>query len=494
MNGATTNLGLEIKVTNKNGPKKLLQVGVGRVIITPPLGIRMAGYTVQEVFSQSVERELTATALVLYDGVIKVAIIACDIIFIQNPDVDRIRDRIGERLGIPGENVLINTSHTHLGPALPSWQPYDNPEQKRIQERYLATLEEDLVGVAALAEGHMQPARIGAGKGSVSIGMNRREPLADGRVVIGENLDGAVDRELGVIRIDDLNGRTIATIMNAAAHTVVLGPKTAQLSPDYVGPAREIVESATGGLSLFLQGATGNVNPICGIGSGGPEQYDDLHRLGTILAGETIKTWADIRTHNRKGPRQLVQSVAVISTWDYETLPDESIEYFNVSSRRLTLPHALLPDRKSAEKQLEEYRDKLDGVKKGGGSLGEANVAERLVSWAGSVLETIDKGVNPPMRDLTFWALRINDIGIIAVSGEPFAELSLEVKERSPLPYTLFLGYSNGCIGYLPTSEAYEEGGMEVVESYRNYLLPAPLTPEWGPAIVKTSLEMLEEL
>ena len=30
MNGATTNLGLEIKVTNKNGPKKLLQVGVGQ--------------------------------------------------------------------------------------------------------------------------------------------------------------------------------------------------------------------------------------------------------------------------------------------------------------------------------------------------------------------------------------------------------------------------------------------------------------------------------
>ena len=450
----------------------------------------MMGYTVQEVFSQSVERDLTATALVLWDGDIKVAIIACDIIFIQNPDVNRIRERIGERLAISGDNVLINTSHTHQGPASPSWQPYDTPEQKSIQERYLATLEEDLVGVAALANGRLQAAR----KGSVHIGMNRRERLADGRVVIGENPEGAVDRELSVVRFDDLNGKTIAVIMNAAAHTVVLGPKTPALSPDYVGPARGIVESAIGGLSLFLQGACGNVNPISGIGAGGPEQYDDLHRLGAILAGETIKTWAEIRTHNRKGPRRIVQSVAALSTWDYESLPEESIEYFNVASRRLTLPHAPLPDRKSAEKQLEEYRDKLAQVKKGDGSTGEINVGERLVWWSESVIREIDKGANPPMRDLTFWALRINDIGIVAVSGEPFAELSIEVKERSPLPFTLFLGYSNGCIGYLPTPKAFAEGGMEVVESYRNYLLPAPLTPEWGPAVVKTSLEMLKEL
>ena len=62
---------------------------------------------------------------------------------------------------------------------------------------------------------------------------------------------------------------------------------------------------------------------------------------------------------------------------------------------------------------------------------------------------------------------------------------------HNSLPYVLIC---NGCIGYLPTPKAFAEGGMEVVESYRNYLLPAPLTPEWGPAIVKTSLEMLKEL
>ena len=103
--------------------------------------------------------------------------------------------------------------------------------------------------------------------------------------MIGENPEGPVDHDVGVIRIDDLSGKPIATVMTAAAHTIVLCPRTSQLSPDYVGPAREIVERATGALSLFFQGAAGNVSPRCGIGSGGPAQFDDLHRIGAMLGG-----------------------------------------------------------------------------------------------------------------------------------------------------------------------------------------------------------------
>jgi len=47
---------------------RLLLAGVARVNITPPMGIRLLGYTVHEGCSQDVERELTATVLVLSDG------------------------------------------------------------------------------------------------------------------------------------------------------------------------------------------------------------------------------------------------------------------------------------------------------------------------------------------------------------------------------------------------------------------------------------------
>jgi hypothetical protein len=78
------------------------------------------------------------------------------------------------------------------------------------------------------------------------------------------------------------------------------------------------------------------------------------------------------------------------------------------------------------------------------------------------------------------------------VNGEPFAELALEVKRRSPITNTFFLGYSNGCLGYLPTPEAFDEGGMEVNESHQNYMLPTRFTREWGPAVVANTLDLLE--
>jgi hypothetical protein len=466
-----------------------LSGGVARAVITPPVGIRMLGYTVQEEVSRSVERDLTATALVLSDGDTKVVLIACDVVFIQSPHVDRMRERVGGRLNIPAAHVLINASHTHLGPMFPGWQQ-EAPEQARLQERYVALLEEVLAGVAAVADEKRQPARIGAGEGTAPLGMNRRERLPDGRVIIGENPAGAVDRAVGVIRVDDLQGRPIATVYSAGCHTVVLGPATLTLSPDFIGPARQIIESATGAPSLFLQGAAGNVNPVCGIGAGGPAQFDDLARLGAMLASETLKTWAGIRTHHRRGPRRIVQSVATVSVWDYQPLPAACLDFFGVANRRLTLPLAPLPDRETAERQLAERRAARDGPH---ASQGARHVAQRLYEWADLVARTAAAG-SRVTRDLEVWALRINDIGLVAVSGEPFAELSLEVKRRSPLAHTFFLGYSNGCIGYLPTPEAFAEGGMEVEESIRNYLLPAQLTLEWGPAIVRTALELLNQL
>jgi hypothetical protein len=470
---------------------RMLQAGVSRRVITPPLGIRMAGYTVQECAAEAVERDLTATALVLSDGTAKAVLIACDLLFIQAPHVDRMRGRIGESLGVPPAQVLINTSHTHLGPMLPGWHPVVG-EQAELQEHYLHELEARFVEAARDAHGALQPARFGSAKGSAPVGINRREKFTDGRVIIGENAAGAVDHDVDVVRFDDLSGKPLATVYSAAAHPIVLGPHTPQLSPDYVGPARELIEKITGALSLFLQGAAGNVCPRCGIGIGGPEQFDDMRRLGTLLGGEVVKVWSQIRTHNQRGPRTFMNSVAVASMWGYESLPPACIKEFGVSDRRQRLAMAPPPEPAAARAELRRRQEALTEAQ-ASGSRGRVYVAERLVHWAERVVAAAEKG-QPPVQELRCWGLRINDLGIVAVNGEAFAELGLTVKDCSPLRHTLFLGYSNGCLGYLPTPEAFAEGGMEVEDSYRNYLLPTPFTPQWGPAVVENCLELLKSL
>jgi hypothetical protein len=59
-------------------------------------------------------------------------------------------------------------------------------------------------------------------------------------------------------------------------------------------------------------------------------------------------------------------------------------------------------------------------------------------------------------------ALRLGEALVVAVEGELFAELGNRIKEASPAPATFVAGYSNGMEGYLPTAEAFDEGGYEV--------------------------------
>jgi neutral ceramidase len=58
--------------------------------------------------------------------------------------------------------------------------------------------------------------------------------------------------------------------------------------------------------------------------------------------------------------------------------------------------------------------------------------------------------------------LRINkDIAIWAAPVELFCEISMNVCDHSPFPYTFYFGYTNGWLGYLPTKAEFAHGGYE---------------------------------
>src|SRR5690606_18149734 len=44
-----------------------------------------------------------------------------------------------------------------------------------------------------------------------------------------------------------------------------------------------------------------------------------------------------------------------------------------------------------------------------------------------------------------------NDIAIWSAPLELFCEVSNEVRDRSPFPFTFYYGYANGWLGYLPS-------------------------------------------
>ena len=96
--------------------KNSLTAGVARIDITPPLGFRMAGAMRRTEGATGIESPLLATALVLADDLLKIVIISCDLIGLDPPLANEIRDQIGKRLSISSSNVVLGCTHTHNGP------------------------------------------------------------------------------------------------------------------------------------------------------------------------------------------------------------------------------------------------------------------------------------------------------------------------------------------------------------------------------------------
>ena len=58
--------------------------------------------------------------------------------------------------------------------------------------------------------------------------------------------------------------------------------------------------------------------------------------------------------------------------------------------------------------------------------------------------------------------IKINDIILVAVSGEVFSEISMQLKAMSPYKNTFMFANTNGVSGYICTDAAYDEGGYEI--------------------------------
>ena len=67
-----------------------------------------------------------------------------------------------------------------------------------------------------------------------------------GRVVVGRNWDGPVDRTVRVVRIDDLDERPVATIVHYACHPTTIAWQSQHATPDYPGMAKSEVEEQLG--------------------------------------------------------------------------------------------------------------------------------------------------------------------------------------------------------------------------------------------------------
>jgi hypothetical protein len=91
-------------------------------------------------------------------------------------------------------------------------------------------------------------------------------------------------------------------------------------------------------------------------------------------------------------------------------------------------------------------------------------------------------------------AVRIGDGVIVTGPGETFSEYGIAVKERSPGTPTLYAGYTNEILGYLPTANEYQFGGYEAGYGYKSVGLPSLFDPSVEEILVSAGVRLAERL
>ncbi len=427
----------------------MLHIGISRAVITPPVGIDLSGFTGRGP-SIGIHDPLYTTALVASDGLETVALINCDLLFVDAEFTAQVRALCASRLGLAPQNVMVACTHTHYGPQTSLVDP--SPDVRA----YMECLKYHLAGAVQEALASRQPALLDVGWGQSDIGINRRERLPDGRIWLGQNPEGPVDRAVGVCRISDPDGKPIGTLVNFATHAVAQSGEMRMISADFPGATRQIVEQMTGAPCLYMQGACGNINPAWM-----EPTYEAARSQGVRLGCEVVRVW--------------------------ETITPVECEGVRCASATRDLPRYRFGSLENVKRLTEQVLADRERLRAGGGEMGDLEWAERRLERLGPVMESWQSG--KPLEPIVaeFQACRVGDLAWATAPGEIFTELGCEVKQRSPFHHTFFIGYTNGSIGYVPVPEAYVEGGYEV-------LYACQVDPEASRILVETCGQLLEQV
>ncbi|MFQ5811240.1 MAG: neutral/alkaline non-lysosomal ceramidase N-terminal domain-containing protein, partial [Armatimonadota bacterium] len=415
-----------------------VKAGAAGADITPPVGVDLSGFGGRPSGNIGIHDNLFAKALVVDDGDAAAAFVTCDLIGLSDDLVRYVRAAVERTTSIPGDNVMFSASHTHSGPCTALLHGMGQPN-----ERYLDFVAHAMVSIVRSAFDSREKAAIRHGRCPAQVGINRRERQPEGGMRLGRNPGGPIAPHVDVIRADGADGSAVAVLFAHAAHPVTLGGSNLYVSADFPGYAQRFVARACGDggtpvVAMFAQGCCGNIN--CEREEG---TFAQARRLGQRLGAAAVKT-AEYA----------------------ETIPEPRIAS---AHETVDLPLQDPPPLSEAEAQLDQQRGALASARESGAPRGRIQLHEGLVTWAEKVRDLARDGARDRTQAFHMHAIRLGPVVVVGLPGEVFVEYAHALEEASPAPHTVVLGYTNGCIGYVPTEAAFDEGGYEVDKAIRYY-------------------------
>lgn len=429
----------------------ICQAGCAQRIITPPVGVSLAGYFHDRI-GKSVRDDLYARSVVIESDGTRLAIVSCDLISITEEMSGPAKSMIAERTNIPPEQVLICATHTHTGPELRA-----NAVVPRSEE-WVSALPQHLADVVCTAADSMFTATLRPGSTQVEgVAFNRLFRLKNGSEQFGiRGRDseviteaGPIDPELQTLSIVDDTGELRGMLINFALHPDVIGGGSADfISADWPGKMADAVAALYGGnvITLFLQGTAGDINQA-------PHSATHIPRSGPVKA------------------MQLGRCLAGAAIYASERA--EPMTELSLASRieTLAIPYYTRDARFMAE---------IEAIKQGQQGPFERYLVERAESWPYD-----GKDAAVPIQ-----AMRIGDVGLIGLPAEIFVRIGLEIKHFSPAPFTFVVELANARSStYVPTTDQAERGAYGAKP-----ILSRWLCSDAGRRMSDASLVMLHQL
>ncbi len=416
-----------------------LRVGVGKADITPEPEV--LNWVTGKPYG-AIRDRLLVHALVLDDGAQKVALLRWDLVDVSESARDEVRAAVGAALKMPGENILVHASHNHSAPWTPVyraglrglerdtwWAIRYMPAQNAFPPyaRWMARLIAASAEAAARAAESAQPASLAIGRITAAEYFHNRRPRAPAW--------GLADTKPPPV-INPAHPDWNPEVLQGGAS---FGPMDRTFSIVLVrgagdAPIASLFHAACHSVSIYP------ANPAISADWPGPASS----AIAAALGGESLflqGTCGDINPWRR--------GEAAVATMA-EGLTAKAKMAARYAVKLTTAPLAV--DRVTIALPLTPAAKKRTGT--------DTVAAEIQVIVCGP-------------------------LAIVGLPGEPMTELGMAIRQRSPFPQTLVLGYSNGNGAHyvgMPGEKA--RGGYEAGDAGAG-------TDECGPLMVEAAERML---
>ena len=263
---------------------------------------------------------------------------------------------------------------------------------------------------------------------------------------------GPIDPEVGVLGVWNEEGKLTGCLINFVCHATT---NPGGISANYVYYVEKAVRGMFGEevIVVFLAGASGDVTQVDNVAKRVPKRGEPMAAL--------------------VGGRVGAEAVKVLLGMDRGTdCPlDARQQILSIPRRRIHPLH--LEVAKSQAKLSPSEMDPTDWT-----------FAKETV-----MLDALSQV--SPLVDVEIQVVQIGPLAIVTVPAEYFCRYGLDIKKGSPFPFTFVASLSNGCVGYVPTLEAFgaNGGGYETrLTSYSNLEITA------GDTMAETGIQLTEHL